>query len=389
MAAVRAAPAAPEPAGQGVPSGGAAIELAGVSLAYRDHTVLEGVDLEIRPGEIVAIVGPSGSGKSSLLRTIAGFLEPLDGVVRINGGVVAASGVNIPPERRRIGFVFQHYALWPHMTVRENVAYPWKTRGVRTEERARRAEQLLARMGLDGFGDRSPTTLSGGQQQRVALARGLAGDPRLLLLDEPLSSVDAARRDELQTLIIDAARAQQLTTVVTTHDQREATTLADRVVVLSAGRIAQFATPVELYQHPANAFVARFMGALNVFEATVVDRGNGWLRVTLRDGATEVLAHAGAAGSEAHDETSVAGDRVVLVARPESIRLVAAGAGDQDGTVVRSALVDGRSEVRVEVGSALLHVFETGLPQRETGERAGVVLEHCLVLRGEGARTSG
>ena len=364
------------------PAEAPAVELVGVTLGYRGPAVLEAVDLAVEAGEIVAIVGPSGSGKSSLLRSIAGFLEPVNGSIRVGGQLVAEGGRSVPPEHRRVGFVFQHYALWPHMTVRENVAYPWKTRGVAKEERTRRAEELLSQMGLEGFGDRSPTTLSGGQQQRVALARGLAGDPFLLLLDEPLSSVDAARRDELQSLIIDVARAQRLTTLVTTHDQREATTLADRVVVLSAGRIAQCATPLELYERPVNAFVARFMGALNVFEVRVDRREGDRLRVAIVNGGHELVTRVGPA-----DEVT-AGEAVALIVRPESIRLVPPGTGDQDGTVLRSALVDGRTEVRVEVGGVLLRIFEAGPPRRLAHERIGLVLENCLVLPSQGESTA-
>ena len=353
-----------------------AVELSGVTIAYRDHVVLDRIDLEIGQGEIVAVVGASGSGKSSLLRCLAGFLNPTAGTVRIGGEVVATAETSLPPERRRIGFVFQQFALWPHMTVRENVAYPWRTRGVSTAERASRADELLAQVGLAGFEERSPTTLSGGQQQRVALARGLAGDPSILLLDEPLSSVDAARRDELQTLIVDIARQRNLTTLVTTHDQREAMTVADRVVVLDAGSIAQFATPLELHERPANAFVARFMGALNVFAVTVIDYIDGVL-------ICEVDGDQGRIAARATECSS--GTDVVLVARPESVSVVPAGLGDQDGVVERAVLVDGRSEVRVSVGGIVVRAFEPGLPQRSIGDSVGLILEGIVLPREDGA----
>jgi len=352
-----------------------AVELSGVTIAYRHHVVLDQIDLEIGQGEIVAVVGASGSGKSSLLRCLGGFLNPTAGTVRIGGEVVATAETSLPPERRRIGFVFQQFALWPHMTVRENVAYPWRTRGVPTAERASRADELLAQVGLAGFEERSPTTLSGGQQQRVALARGLAGEPSVLLLDEPLSSVDAARRDELQTLIVDIARQRNLTTLVTTHDQREAMTVADRVVVLDEGSIAQFATPLELHERPANAFVARFMG-LNVFDVTVIDYIDGVL-------IGEVDGERGRIAARVIGYSS--GTDVVLVARPESISVVPVGLGDQDGVVERAVLVDGRSEVRVSVGGIVVRAFELGLPQRSIGDSVGLILEGIVLPSEDGA----
>ena len=353
--------------------GASAVSLSGVTLAYRDHLVLDRIDLEIRHGETVAVVGASGSGKSSLLRCLGGFLNPTAGTVRIGDEVVATAATSVPPERRRIGFVFQQYALWPHMTVRENVAYPWRTRGLPATERARRADELLAQVGLAGFEDRAPATLSGGQQQRVALARGLAGEPRVLLLDEPLSSVDAARRDELQTLIVDIAHERKLTTLVTTHDQREAMTFADRIVVLDAGSIAQFASPVELHERPANGYVARFMGAQNVFDVTVVEYVDGVLTGKVDGERGEIRARV----TDRPDRTDG-----VLVARPDAIRVVAVGAGDQDGVVERTVLVDGRSEVRITVGDLVVRAVEAGLPRRSVGERVGLILEG-IVLQSE------
>jgi len=352
-----------------------AVELRSISLAYHGHVVLRDIDLAVERGEIVAIVGPSGSGKSSLLRAVGGFLDPSSGSLLIDGELVADEQQSTPPEHRRVGFVFQQYALWPHMSVRENVSYPWRTRGVDEVGRNRLADELLDQVGLKGLENRSPSSLSGGQQQRVALARGLAGDPRLLLLDEPLSSVDAARRDELQSLIGDVVRARNLTTLITTHDQREATTLADRIVVLGDGAIAQSASPLELHDDPANGFVARFMGALNVFDIEVVNFRDGRLVAKLLDGPGEIIARASNCDFDA---------RAVLVARPESIRLTSVEAGDQEGVVLRSVLNDGRSEVRIlTVSGVMLRAFEPGMPTRVSGERVGLVLENCSVLNSE------
>lgn len=346
------------------------VELSGVTLSYREHVVVDRIDLKVGQGEIVAVVGPSGSGKSSLLRCLGGFLDPTAGTISIDGEVVATAKMSIPPERRRVGFVFQQYALWPHMTVRENVAYPWRMRGVPATERAMQADALLAQVGLEGFEERSPATLSGGQQQRVALARGLAGEPRILLLDEPLSSIDAARRDELQSLIVDVARQRNLTMIVTTHDQREAMTIADRIIVLDGGSIVQNATPLDLHERPSSAFVARFMGALNVFDITVVEYLNGLLVARVSGASDRIVARV----SDRPTSTEA-----VLVARPDSIRLVPPGTGDQDGVVERTVFVDGRSEVRIAVGGVVVRAFEGGVPRRSTGERVGLVLEGLLL----------
>ncbi|HUY06389.1 MAG TPA: ABC transporter ATP-binding protein [Acidimicrobiales bacterium] len=352
-----------------------AVELRNVSIGYHGHAILRDIDLAIEPGELVAIVGPSGSGKSSLLRALGGFLDPSSGSLLIDGELVADGQYSVAPEHRRVGFVFQQYALWPHMSVRENVSYPWRTRGVGEMERNRLADELLDQVGLKGLENRSPGSLSGGQQQRVALARGLAGDPKLLLLDEPLSSVDAARRDELQSLISDVVRARHLTTLITTHDQREATALADRIVVLGDGAIAQCASPLELHDNPANGFVARFMGALNVFDIEIVEFRDGRLVARLSHDFGEIIARTSRCDFE---------ERAILVARPEAIRLTSVDGGDQEGIIIRSVLNDGRSEVRIVTSSGVeLRAFESGMPTRVAGERVGLVLENCSVLKGE------
>lgn len=348
-----------------------ALEMRGVSLAYRGQTVLADVDLDIASGELIAVVGPSGSGKSSLLRCLGGFLNPIAGLVRIGGQLIADERNSVPPEHRQVGFVFQNHALWPHMTVRENVAYPWRIRRVGMQERSRLADELLSQVGLEGFGDRGPSTLSGGQQQRVALARGLAGEPCLLLLDEPLSSVDAARRDELQSLISDVVRSRGLTTIMTTHDQREAMTLADRIVVLGHGKIAQCATPLDLHEHPVNGFVARFMGAVNIFEIRVISFDAGRIVAETLDGSGRIIVR---------NCEPFSGQEGQLVVRPEAIRLTVPGGGDQDGEVLRSVIADGRSEVRVRIGRAVTRTFEQGLPRRSPGERVGLIIDKCLLL---------
>jgi len=255
--------------------------------------ILKGVSLEVKRGEIVALLGPSGSGKTTLLRTIAGLEQPSHGSIRIGEQTVFASAgkTDVPAEKRCLGFVFQSYALWPHRTVYENVAYGLKLRKVPEAETRERVQEVLGNLGLGDLAERHPHQLSGGQQQRVALARSLVYKPQVILLDEPLSNLDAKLREEariwLRQLIIDL----NLSAVCVTHDQAEAMAMADKVVLLKDGVIEQAGTPQEMYSAPRSLFVAEFMGANNTISGMITEihgesaviEGNGWsLRGRLR-----------------------------------------------------------------------------------------------------------
>ncbi len=215
-----------------------AIRLQGISYAFGSHTVLDDIDLTIDAGSVVALLGPSGCGKSTLLRLLAGLTQPAKGEIHFGERLVAKPDWWLPPEARDIGMVFQDYALWPHMTVAQNVAFPLKMRNVPRAERDARVAKALARVGLEAFADRKPSGLSGGQQQRVALARAIVGEPRVLLFDEPLSNLDSELRESLCTEMARLLRQLGTTAVYVTHDRREAEILADRIVHLSAGSIA-------------------------------------------------------------------------------------------------------------------------------------------------------
>ncbi len=244
-----------------------AIEFHAVGHAYDGVTVLSQIDLAVAQGEILSLVGPSGCGKTTLLRLAAG-LDPLTtGSILIDGQLVSGSGVQVPPEDRRLGFVFQDIALFPHLTVAENVAFG--LRRVGGPERRQRALASLTQLDLAGFAEAYPHTLSGGQQQRVALARALAPDPKLMLLDEPFSGLDARLRDRLRDETLDLLKARGVAAVIVTHDPEEAMRMGDRLAVMSEGRIVQCGTPVELYRHPASAFVASFLGEVERFEGRV------------------------------------------------------------------------------------------------------------------------
>lgn len=214
------------------------IRLEGVSYAFANHTVLHQIDLHIEPGSIVALLGPSGCGKSTLLRLLAGLTHPAEGEIWFGERLVAKAGWALPPEARDIGMVFQDYALWPHMSVAQNVAFPLKMRNLPRAERDLRVAEALARVGLSDFAERKPSGLSGGQQQRVALARAIVAQPRILLFDEPLSNLDSELRESLCLEMSRILRQSGTTAVYVTHDRREAELIADRIVHLSAGRVA-------------------------------------------------------------------------------------------------------------------------------------------------------
>ncbi|WP_333672058.1 ABC transporter ATP-binding protein [Elioraea tepidiphila] len=280
----------------------------GVVRRFGPVTALAGVDLTVAEGELLTILGPSGSGKTTLLKVVAGFEIPDEGTVRLGSEDVTLA----PPRQRDVGMVFQNYALFPHLTVAQNVAFPLEMRRMPRPERDRRVAEALALVELAGYEARLPRQLSGGQQQRVALARAIVFNPRLLLLDEPFGALDRKLRESMQLEVRRLQRRLKLTTLFITHDQEEALILSDRVAVMNAGRIEQVGTPGDVYARPATRFVADFVGESNLLEG----RASG-------DAAAEVpglgrIALARAAGA--------AGDRTTLLLRPEALRVGAEAA---------------------------------------------------------------
>src|ERR1700710_1801882 len=233
--------------------------------SFGGNTVVKSVNLAFNKGEFVSLLGPSGCGKTTILRMVAGFEKPTSGSILIEGQDISP----LPPNQRKIGMVFQAYALFPNMNVEDNVAFGLKIAGMPPEQRRARVEEMLKLIGLAGFGKRFPFEMSGGQQQRVALARALAPKPRMLLLDEPLSALDAKIRISLRQEIRSIQRELGITTVFVTHDQEEALSISDRIVVMSAGHVEQFGTPFEIYNKPATKFVAGFVGQLKTLSAQV------------------------------------------------------------------------------------------------------------------------
>src|ERR1043166_6540313 len=243
----------------------------GLTKAFGSHAAVAGLDLTVERGEFMALLGPSGCGKTTTLQTIAGFVAPDRGAITLEGQDL----VRVKPNRRGLGLVFQSYALFPHMTAAGNVAFGLEMQRVARAERDARVAEMLALVGLAGFAARFPRQLSGGQQQRVALARALAIRPRVLLLDEPLSNLDAKLREEMQIELRQILRSLGTTTILVTHDQAEAMALSDRISVMNAGRIEQVGTPTQVYERPATPFVAGFLGRTNVVAVEVRTDGTG------------------------------------------------------------------------------------------------------------------
>ncbi|WP_439272748.1 ABC transporter ATP-binding protein [Pseudochrobactrum sp. HB0163] len=274
----------------------AGLNISRISKSFNGTKVLQDVSLDIANGEFIAVLGPSGCGKTTLLRMIAGFEQADDGVIYVGDTLVTGKGQFVPPEKRRVGIVFQNYALWPHMTVAENVGYSLKITGVEKAERARRVEEALKLVDLQGYGTRRPANLSGGQRQRVALARCLVAAPSLVLFDEPLANLDVHLRASMEDEFARFHKRTGTTIVYITHDQAEAMALADRIAVMDKGKLVQFATPQTLYNEPANAMVASFIAQGMVLPAEIL-KVNG-------SGACEAL---------------VLGERVRLRCRPDEV----------------------------------------------------------------------
>ena len=284
------------------------IEFIDISKSYDGKTmVLPNLNMSVRNGEFLTLLGPSGSGKTTCLMMLAGFETPTSGEIRVNGKSVH----NLPPQKRDMGMVFQNYALFPHMTVGQNLSFPLEVRGMAPDERARRVKRALEIVRLEGYGDRRPGQLSGGQQQRVAIARALVFEPGVVLMDEPLGALDRRLREQLQLEIRSIQRELGVTMVYVTHDQQEAMTLSDRIAVFNNGEIQQVAAPETLYEEPAREFVARFVGDNNLLRGTVHSVDGEICKVQVGEGLIEAFMV----------EPLEVGAQTVLAIRPERVVL--------------------------------------------------------------------
>ena len=331
------------------------LALENVAKEFGDFRAVDNVDLTVPHGTFVCLLGPSGCGKTTLLRMIAGLELPTTGTIRLDGRDIT----NVPTHRRELGMVFQSLALFPHLTVGENIAYPLRIRRRSKEEQAKRVDELLAMIHLPGYADRPVSKLSGGQRQRVAIARALSISPKLFLLDEPLSALDAKLREAMQVELRQLQQRLGITTIVVTHDQREAMTMADTVVVMNSGEIRQAASPVEIYRRPADSFVADFIGQTNLIEAEA------------RGGSISVLGQ-----SIAGLSLPAGVSRATLSVRPEDVHLTAPKAGVLSGTVTFIRDLGGTIETFVDVAGKQIVSACTPRerPEVSTGQTVGIAL---------------
>lgn len=315
------------------------IELSNITKRFGNTEVIKDFSDTFRDGEFITLLGPSGCGKTTLLRMLAGFEKPTTGEIRIDGQVVSGPGVFVPPEKRGIGMVFQSYAVWPHMNVFDNVAYPLKIQHRSKEEIASKAEKVLETVHLSQYIKRMPSELSGGQQQRVALGRALIAEPRVLLLDEPLSNLDAKLREDMRFEIKDIAGKLNINVVYVTHDQSEAMTMSDRVIVINNGTVQQMGAPAHIYEHPVNQFVADFVGRINFLKG--ISEGG---RILI-DGVKEPLPYVG----------ELTG-RVEVGIRPEKIQIASDENAKFCGEVVSEYYMGDSDDLRVKFGDSILRV---------------------------------
>ncbi|MDR6757034.1 putative spermidine/putrescine transport system ATP-binding protein [Mycoplana sp. BE70] len=341
------------------------LALQNVTKEFGSFTAVKSVNLTVPHGTFVCLLGPSGCGKTTLMRMIAGLDLPTGGAISLDGADIT----RVPTHKRDLGMVFQSLALFPHLTVGENIAYSLRIRGLPKEDQKKRVDELLAMIHLSGYADRPVSKLSGGQRQRVAIARALAISPKLFLLDEPLSALDAKLREAMQVELRQLQQRLGITTIVVTHDQREAMTMADTVVVMNSGEIRQAAAPIEIYRRPADTFVADFIGMTNLIDFSV-----------------DSAARANVLGTPIEDLSVPAGlGKGILSVRPEDVRLTAPGPGAIPGKVIFVRDLGGTIETFVEAGGKQIVAVSmpNARPDVSVGQEIGVKLspDACVVLK--------
>jgi iron(III) transport system ATP-binding protein len=358
---------------------------------YGDVVAVDDLTMDFEKGTLTTLLGPSGCGKTTTLRCIAGLERPDSGVVSIGDATVFSQNINVPPEKRKVGIVFQSYAIWPHMTVFDNIAFPLKIRHASKQEIDQKVKTVIDLVRLTGLGERSATMVSGGQQQRIALARALVFDPEVLLLDEPLSNLDANLRDIVRVEVREIQRSLGITTIYVTHDQVEALSISDKVVVLRAGKIMAVGAPREIYTRPPNEFVASFVGKANMLSGTITSMTG---LPTSRTGESLVIVETKVGKVRCHLHGAVEmkeGDKALVTIKPENVVLSADGHQAQEansfpGKVELTSYLGGFSEVVVSVGGEMIRVIRNSEDAAfDGGQKVSVAFpEHyCSLLHPE------
>ena len=346
------------------------VTIKNLTKSFGSSQVLKEFNEVFRDGEFVTLLGPSGCGKTTMLRMIAGFEIPTTGEIWIDDKLVSGGKTFLPPEKRDIGMVFQSYAVWPHMNVFDNVAYPLQIKHVKREEIRTRVDKILETVHLSRYADRLPNQLSGGQQQRIALARALVAEPNLLLLDEPLSNLDAKLRESMRFEIKDITKSLGISVVYVTHDQTEAMAMSDRIFLINNGIVQQSGTPDEIYNHPANQFVADFLGKVDFFKG-VAENGTIHLSEWEADLQYPKMEQSG---------------NIEVAIRPENIRISKESDGIR-GKLEKLYYLGDETDCRVRVGKALVRVITDGFSHREFREGDTVTLDvrEFIVFQDDGS----
>jgi len=360
------------------------VTLTGLTRRFGDVAAVAGLDLAVRPGELITLLGPSGCGKTTTLRLVAGFLAPEVGEIRVGERLLSSPAAVVPPERRRMAMIFQSYALWPHMTVAQNVAYGLRWGDVPRADRERRVEEMLRVVQLAGYGGRYPGELSGGQQQRVAVARALVVEPQTLLLDEPLSNLDASLREEMRFEIRRLHEKFGITTLYVTHDQAEAMVISDRVAVLERGRVAQVGTPAEVFERPRTRFVAEFIGRTNLIDGVAADPRS------VTRGQLRLLVAAGDLTPGAPTVVSIRPHQIVLEPAPDGRPPAATSDGTNawTGTVTRASYLGDAVDYQVALAESdlVLRVSAPAPARARAGQSVVLTVprEACVLLPAAG-----
>ena len=344
------------------------VSIKNVTKVYDDEMVIDTFNAEIKDGEFITLLGPSGCGKTTLLRMIAGFRKPSTGSIAIDGKIVSDDTTFVPPEKRGIGMVFQTYAVWPHMNVFDNVAYPLKIQKLKKDEIKKRVGAILEIVHLSQYEKRMPSQLSGGQQQRVALGRALVAEPKLLLLDEPLSNLDAKLRESMRFEIKDIQKKLGITVVYVTHDQVEAMTMSDRVFLINNGVVQQVGSPLEIYRNPVNQFVANFVGKANFLKGTA---DGGRISIT---GTNQSVPYSGKLSG-----------KIVLTLRPENVKIVPSG-GELTGTIQNMYYLGNENDCRVDLGGVSLRIIADphSFDSLSAGQKIDMKIQDELVYADDG-----